>query len=99
MQNKRTEPHDHPVYLPALWKFLLAHRRMVGFILLGTVIAFIASAMRLPWQASPSPLLHTRQQPEDLSDPVLELSARAIIIDPATQAITLEAIDSAHQSD
>jgi hypothetical protein len=91
MQNKRTE---HPVHLPALWKFLLAHRRRVGFILSGAAIAFVASAMRFPWQAARSPLLHTHHQPKNLSDPVLGLSAKAIAIDPATQAITLRAIES-----
>jgi hypothetical protein len=99
MQNKRTEPHEHPVHLPALWKFLLVHRRTVGFILLGAAITFIAGAIRLPWQPSRSPLLHTQQQPKDLSEPVLVLSAKAIVIDPTTQAITLEAIDSAQPSD
>jgi hypothetical protein len=99
MPNKRTELHKHPVQLPALWKFLLAHRRTVGFIFLGAASAFIAGAMRFPWKAAPSPLRHTRQQPKDLSAPVLDPSAKAIVIDPATQAITLEAIDSAQQSD
>jgi hypothetical protein len=106
MANKRTELHKHPVQLPEGWKFLLAHRRTIGFIVLGAAIAFIADAMRFPWQASrfpwqaaPSPLLHTRQQPKDLSAPVLDPSAKAIVIDPATQSITLEAIDSAQQSD
>jgi hypothetical protein len=91
MQNKRTE---HPVHLPALWKFLLAHRRTVGFILLGAAIAFIAGAMRFPWQAARSPLLHTHHQAKDSSDLALRLSAKAIAIDPTTQAVTLKAIES-----
>jgi multisubunit Na+/H+ antiporter MnhC subunit len=94
MPNKRTEPNGYPVQLPALWKFLPSHRRTVGLILSGAAIAFIAGAMRFPWQATRSPLLHTHHQPKDLSDPVLALSSKAIVIDPATQAITLKAIES-----
>jgi hypothetical protein len=93
MQNKRTEPYEHCVHLPALWKFLLSRRRTVGFLLLGAAIAAITAAIRLP-------MLHTYpQQPKDLSDLALDRSAKAIVIDPATQAITLEAIDSDQQRD
>jgi hypothetical protein len=94
MSNKRTEPNGYPVHLPALWKFLHFHRRTVGFILSGAVIAFIASTMRFPWQAARSPLLYTHHQPKDSSDLALDLSAKAIVIDPVTQAITLKAIES-----
>jgi hypothetical protein len=87
MQHKRTEPPKHPVELPALWKVLLFHPRTVGFVLSGAAISAIAVAMQ-------APLLHNHQQPKDSSAPALGLSVRAIIIDPATQAITLEVIDS-----
>jgi hypothetical protein len=99
MQNKRTEPHGYSAHLPALWKFLLSYRRTVVFILSGAVISLIAGAIRFHWQASPSPLLHTRQQPKDLSASVLNLSSKAVVIDPITKAVTLEAIDSQHQRD
>jgi hypothetical protein len=106
MQNKRTEPHEHRIYLPALWKFLLSHRRTVGFILSGATMAqpskgitLIAGAMRFLWNASPSPLLFTRQQPDALYGSALDLSAKAIVIDSTTQAVTLEATDNDQQSD
>jgi hypothetical protein len=87
MPHKRTESNEYWVHLPALWKFLLSHRLTVGLVLSGTAIAAISTAMQ-------ALLLYNHPQPQDSSAAALALSARAIVIDPATQAVTLEAIDS-----